>query len=287
MDNPRIIAAGDLHGSNGVITDMLYYLDIIDGEGNWIARETDFVQMGDICDRGWDSFSIYKNMMKWQEQAKDLGSGVYMLLGNHEVMNLFGLSGYPTSEEMSGYSGKTVSGPQAFKEAFGAGGWLRKWLLKQRVVLQLGSIVFAHADLPENYSDMSINDIEHQTRDALFSALSGDRPLRDLDLPLFGQEESIFWARSASYFRKKNYRTYHNRFLQKNNASLYVCGHTPVENGGFRILYRGSYICIDSAMGFLSRGVGVPSLLVIEDQRAFGHFFYKDDVQTKELELAV
>jgi hypothetical protein len=100
----RIIAIGDLHGDWEVMKKCLIISKIIDDDDNWIAEpNTVVIQVGDQLDgkRQLDieqvknpddiydiSIMLYLNDLHQKAQEKDKNSGVYGLLGNHEIMNV-------------------------------------------------------------------------------------------------------------------------------------------------------------------------------------------------------
>lgn len=81
----KIIAIGDLHGDYQNALRTLKMAGLVDGEANWIAGQTTFVQTGDIVDRGDDTIILYEMMIRLKSQAKEAGGLVVPLLGNHEV----------------------------------------------------------------------------------------------------------------------------------------------------------------------------------------------------------
>ncbi len=86
----RIVAVGDVHGDFEHFVDVLRNAGLINRRRNWIAEDTHFVQVGDLPDRGPDTDKIIELMQKLEEQAERAGGMVHALLGNHEVMNIYG-----------------------------------------------------------------------------------------------------------------------------------------------------------------------------------------------------
>lgn len=245
--------------------------------------DTELVFIGDACDRGYNSKDIYELIMDWQETAPRQGSRVSFILGNHEVMNAFGLHHYRTPEECLSYDpASTAAGIRAHAEAFAAGGWLREWLGRQRAILRIGTFVFAHGDLPMALSSSSLEEIDEQVMGLFRGAPSPPSSLPD---DLFAPDRSILWCREAQLERPRGYGAALTSFLARNGAGAYICGHTPAEEGSFRLSYGGRYLCIDTAMTFERQGVGRKSALVIEERSATAAYFEGSDVVFRSIAL--
>ena len=100
----RIIAVGDLHGDYGAWQDIAHGAGLIDAKGHWAARDTILVQMGDITDREPDSLRIIRSLQQLQREAPRKGGKVYVILGNHEAMNLLGDNRYTTPGEYAAFT---------------------------------------------------------------------------------------------------------------------------------------------------------------------------------------
>ena len=248
--------------------------------------DTDLVFVGDVCDRGYNSKDIYELIMAWQEEAPRQGSRVWFLLGNHEVMNAYGLRHYNTAEEYLSYDPASVAaGKRAHSEAFAAGGWLRGWLARQRAMIRIDSFVFAHGDLPTALSGWSIDEIDGRVME-LFRSSTPLSPGDSLPDALFAPDRSILWCRQAQLERPRGYRAALELFLARNGAGAYICGHTPAEEGAFRIGYGNRYLCIDTAMTFARQDIGRTSALVIENGSAVAAYFEAGDVVFRTLSLS-
>jgi hypothetical protein len=94
----RIIAIGDIHGSIDGITSILKVTGLIDNNRKWIGGKTQLLQTGDYMDRGAGTRAVLDLLMQLESQAKDAGGRAFALLGNHEVMNLVGLTRDATPE---------------------------------------------------------------------------------------------------------------------------------------------------------------------------------------------
>lgn len=86
----RIVAIGDLHGDYDQYLLLLKENNLINKKLRWRGGDTHLVQLGDIPDRGPDSFKIIHHLRKLQKQALKSGGRVHPLIGNHEAMNIQG-----------------------------------------------------------------------------------------------------------------------------------------------------------------------------------------------------
>ena len=115
----RITVIGDLHAALDNLLTILHGFRYIDAKLNWTEPDLTLIVLGDCCDRGYNSRDIYRLLIRWQEQAARFGSEVLFLIGNHEVMNVFGYSAYNSTQEYKGYASDNVSsGEYEFREAF-------------------------------------------------------------------------------------------------------------------------------------------------------------------------
>jgi hypothetical protein len=100
----RIVAVGDLHGDYAAWLDIARDAGLIDPTGHWAGGKTVLVQMGDITDRGPDSLKIVRSLQQLQKEAPRKGGKVYVVLGNHEAMNLLGDFRYTTAGEYAAFA---------------------------------------------------------------------------------------------------------------------------------------------------------------------------------------
>ena len=97
----RVVALGDVHGDIGQARRALSIAGVL-GEGGdavnpeWVGGNTVVVQVGDVLDRGDDEIAILILLQKLHKQAEKEGGAVYILNGNHEVLNVSGDFRYVT-----------------------------------------------------------------------------------------------------------------------------------------------------------------------------------------------
>jgi hypothetical protein len=86
----RIVAIGDIHGSIEGFTAILKAAGLTDASGRWSGGRTQFIQTGDYTDRGAGTRAVLDLLMALEPQARSAGGRAFVVLGNHEVMNLIG-----------------------------------------------------------------------------------------------------------------------------------------------------------------------------------------------------
>ena len=275
----RITAIGDLHGTLDSLLAIMGGLEYIDAKLNWTEKDIQILFTGDCCDRGYNSADIYRLLMQWQKQAPRLGSAIHFIVGNHEVINMYGFDTYNTPEEHASFAPDGGSGEPEFRAAFSQGGWVYNWVIEQHAVIKLGPYIFGHGDLPVSQSDWKFDDIDSRIMDALRISPKRIFFARSLPEVLFDMEDCILWCRQAEYDYKPDYADKLESFLSLNDAELYICGHTPSRTGTFRLLHRGRYLGIDTAMVFKQRGMGVVSALKIDDDALTACYFTRRGIE--------
>ncbi len=84
----RIVAVGDIHGEYQGFVAILREAKVIDAQNRWVGGDTTLVQTGDVLDRGKQVRPVLDLLLALEGQASEHGGKVWVLLGNHEVMNL-------------------------------------------------------------------------------------------------------------------------------------------------------------------------------------------------------
>jgi len=90
----RVVAVADLHGDYDRFVFILTQpgVGVLDEELHWIAGKTHLVQLGDVMDRGPDAKDILDLLIRLEKEAAAVGGMVHALIGNHEEMNITGIS---------------------------------------------------------------------------------------------------------------------------------------------------------------------------------------------------
>jgi len=99
----RVVAVGDVHGDLDAFVTILQDKGLIDEDQKWIGGKSHLVQLGDVMDRGDRARDILVLIAGLEKEAEEAGGMVHFIPGNHEEMNLAGVSldyeGYVTIQQ--------------------------------------------------------------------------------------------------------------------------------------------------------------------------------------------
>ncbi len=192
--NAKIVAFGDVHGAYDELVSLLKETGMIDNNLNWSGGNTDLVSMGDLIDRGPRSRDVVDLIMKLQKQAPESGGRVYVVLGNHELMEMTGNRDYITQADYAAFAGEATKkdrehlrqeyirdhkdkndknysdefdklyppGFIAYERAFSPEGYIGKWILKQPFILKINDTVFVHGGISSEIAEKSLSEINEE-----------------------------------------------------------------------------------------------------------------------------
>jgi len=252
----KLYSFGDIHGDFNAFVLTLKKAGLIDDKYHWCGGKSHVVQVGDILDRKIRSdetvsdedseFKIISLILKLQLESYTDGGGFHPVIGNHELMNIFGIFDYVSPMGFSHF--KTKEERQKY---FKIGGDFCKYLAcGWNPIVQIGDFIFCHGGISYSVSSKySIQDINFIMRDTLYGNET------HINKPYFNQlfmdQESILWNRTYSTdlpkIRENIELKYLDKTLEKYNAKYIVIGHTP-QDKGINIKYNGKVYCIDTGM---------------------------------------
>ena len=99
----RIVAVGDVHGAFDEMVSILQRAGLIDAEHHWIGGDSVLVQTGDLVDRGPKSCAVMDLVMALEKEASQQKGRVVALLGNHELMILYGDLRYVVAQDYASF----------------------------------------------------------------------------------------------------------------------------------------------------------------------------------------
>jgi len=217
----RIIVIGDIHGDFEMCIKSLKVAKLIDGNNDWIGRDTIVVQVGDQIDRcrysgipcnkaeatdnDEDSdLKILQYFTKLHNQAQQYGGAVYSLIGNHELMNVNGDFRYVSYKGLVDFNYENNIGEQARRDAFSPGNSISEFLACTRqMALIIGSNLFVHAGiLPSIAEKYSVKNLNELLSLYLFDEL---KDLSEYDDILNSSSFSPLWNRSFGNISRQKY----------------------------------------------------------------------------------
>ncbi|MGV3525095.1 MAG: metallophosphoesterase [Candidatus Sericytochromatia bacterium] len=227
----RIVAIGDLHGDLDATRRALRLAGAIDAQERWSGGSLVVVQTGDQLDRGDGDRAILDLLARLQPEAERAGGHLYVLNGNHEIMNSQGDLRYVTPggfQAFASVEGLNLQQPilsgvpdfaKARAAAFVPGGPYARLLAEHPLVLQLGQTVFVHGGLLPDHVNFGIERLNQSYSDWLAG--------RQSELPPWLQaEDGPLWNRVYSTPGTAADCTRLNEVLGRLKATRMVVGHT-------------------------------------------------------------
>ena len=297
----RVVALGDVHGDIGQARRALTIAGVLGEDGDavnptWIGGDTVVVQVGDVLDRGDDEIAILILLQKLHKAAQADGGAVYILNGNHEVLNVSGDFRYVTQgafQESTRFGEHLVNlFGDAFRDAFGGneedprkkqvkarvglfspGGPLAQQLAMNSTVLIVNDTVFAHGGLMPRHVEFGLEKLNNAVADWMRGAeISSEEDRTALGMAIGSVKDSVVWNRT---FGQENFMSQGDRdraceTLGKtldaiDGAKRLVVGHTP-QLGGCNAECDGRIWRIDVGMSFGVVGADPEVIEIVGDE---------------------
>ncbi len=199
----RVVAIGDVHGDLEATRTVLRLAGAIDDKDAWIGGELVVVQTGDQLDRGDGEREILELLQRIREEAPKTGGAVYILNGNHELMNAAGDLRYVTAGGMLDFTdvpGVDINDPRGQSVppqmrgrflSFMPGSVYGQRLAERNVIQQVGDTVFVHGGVLPEHVRYGIERINTETQ----AWLRGEGPPPEA---VVADEQSPVWTRRYS-----------------------------------------------------------------------------------------
>lgn len=248
----RVVAVGDIHGDYEAFIAILQDHKLLDDRESWVGGATHLVQLGDVMDRGDEARRIFVLLARLEKEAAAAGGMVHFLPGNHEELNLAGLSldyeGYVSIRQFRDFlptayrdrhdrltAGMNTTDAEAYWKALmrqeGAmatyyGTFRRtfgRWITGHNVIIKINGVVFVHGGISAEDSRRSLESINAIYR-AEFSQAIEER----LETPQFlFQTSSPLWNRDLAEEGSSIIEADVRQILSNLGARAIVVGHTP------------------------------------------------------------
>lgn len=232
----RVVAIGDLHGDLEATRAVLRLAGAIGDGDRWIGGALAVVQTGDQLDRGDGERAILDLLDRLADEARAAGGAVYVLDGNHEVMNVAFDFRYVTEggyKDFAGVPGANVGDPRIAQvpeaargraAAFLPGAPYAKLLARRNTIAIVGDTVFAHGGVLPKHVAYGIDRINREVS----AWMNGDAPSAPA---IVTAEDGPIWTRRYSAAPGAGDCKVLGEALAAIPAKRMVVGHTVQRNG--------------------------------------------------------
>ncbi|MEZ8619212.1 metallophosphoesterase [Vibrio splendidus] len=232
----KYFLTSDIEGNIEAFVYLLVEAGIMDEDFNWTYGSGHLYLLGDIFDRG-----AYVTESLWllyylEVQSRAAGGDVHFIMGNHEMMNLYGDFRYlnPRYPKNASYMGK------ALIELYSENTELGRWLRSKNILEIAGDNLFVHAGFPEELVDRMIDDsisplnVNNIGREHMVAGYRGG----DRDFYLISR---FYWDRDVA--RQELSQQALERGLSALGVQRMFIGHTVFEKPTY--LYKDRVLAID------------------------------------------
>jgi hypothetical protein len=265
----RIVAVGDVHGAYDQLVQILRAAGVLDARLRWSGGRTHLVQLGDVVDRGADSRKALDLLRRLEKEAGRARGAVHALLGNHEVMRMFGDLRYVSPGEYEAFvtsrseerreSLLQTAAPEARDQlrketplglvemslAFGPDGEYGKWLRGLNAVVKINGILFLHGGISPAVAALPCGAINAAVRRELTTDLDQTRaaPMGSLA----AREDGPLWYRGLAQ-EPVAFAPQIDAILAQQGARAIVIAHTVAPEGRILGRFEGKVWQIDTGM---------------------------------------
>jgi hypothetical protein len=226
----KVFVVGDVHGQFDNTLTLLIGNKIINPDLSWCWGTGHLVFIGDIFDRGDKVTEMLWFIYRLSDDAKRQGGQVHLLLGNHEFMILNGDTRFVNKKYLYLASSLSLS----YKDFFGPGTVLGKWLRSRNAAIIIDSIAFVHAGVSvefvkNNYSIKRLNDVVYRSLNERVD--SNDSLIKDIEF--ISGEKGPLWYRGylgESIIIPRIQQVQVDSVLRHLNVKRMVIGHTEVKS---------------------------------------------------------
>lgn len=233
----KILAVSDIEGYFHGFRAILTGSGVIDKQYNWTFGNGHLVLVGDFFDRGLNVTETLWLIYKLESEAEKAGGKVHFILGNHEIMNLYGDTRYVRNKYKENV--KILNEP--IINLYSENTELGKWLRTKNIIEKIGNIVFIHGGIsPELVNaNLSFEFINQTMRENI--GKRSDSIKTESGKLICNSKIGPYWYRGLVKGEVSQEDV--NHILKYSNAEKIVVGHTLVDS--ITALYENSIIAID------------------------------------------
>ncbi|MDH3745378.1 MAG: metallophosphoesterase, partial [Acidobacteriota bacterium] len=265
-----MVAVGDLHGNHDKLIRLLTAAHVIDADLRWSGGEDHLVVAGDFLDRGAEDRQLMDLLRRLERESVAAGGRVHVLLGNHEVMNLFRDTRYVSAAAHRHFAGeetkserRTALGefaalerslrrrgmlrdfnkeyPPGFfgrQKSFNPEGEYGGWLLRLPTIVKINEVVYVHGGLSEEFAALGVDGINRLITDVIVRYLEF-RQVLERDGAISRVMDSTQINEAASRVLERRRRN-HSSDLREAAKGLLAAAADPVLGNQGPLWYRGN-----------------------------------------------
>ncbi len=284
----RVVAVGDIHGDYDSFVAILQDQGLVDEDVRWIGGGAHLVQLGDVMDRGPDARKTLIAIARLEREALEAGGMVHFLPGNHEELNLAGLSldysDYVSIQQFRDFlptayrdrHDRIVAGMnptdadaywralmqqegakeayyRTFRRIFG------RWISYHNVIIKVDGVVFVHGGISIADSRRSLPSINAVYRREFAEAMANGTSA----FQFVFQPASPLWNRDFGEEGSSTVESDVKQILSNLKARAIVVGHTPTQTA-LAARFGGLVYMIDSNISSFYKDYGLFSALTID-----------------------
>lgn len=233
----KILAVSDIEGNIKAFKSILEGSGVIDENNSWIFGRGHLVLIGDFFDRGLNVTETLWLIYKLESEAVLSGGKVHFILGNHEIMNLYGNKKYVRNK----YIENCAMLNESYNNLFSNDTELGRWLRTKNIIEKIGSYVFVHGGISKDLANFNltfeeINRIARQNIGKRTDSIDTETG-RLINSSALGP----FWYRGLVNGELTQEEV--NSIMLYANAEKIIVGHTIVEN--ITAFYENKILAID------------------------------------------
>ncbi|ULC58177.1 metallophosphoesterase [Flaviramulus sp. BrNp1-15] len=195
----KLIAISDVEGNFNGLLSFLIANNVIDEHANWIFNDGHLVLNGDFFDRGNQVTQVLWLIYHLENQAEKNGGKVHFILGNHEIMNLYGNVKYndPKYIHVAKQISNLTPWDKAVSYLYSEHTELGKWLRTKNIIEKIGDIIFVHGGLNKFHykGAYSINELNNIAKDYYGIVPNIENLKNERDRIVISGINSPFWDR--------------------------------------------------------------------------------------------
>jgi hypothetical protein len=233
----KIFAISDIHANFKGLKNILIGAGVIDKNLNWSFGKGHFVFDGDVFDRGANPTECMWLIYKLEQEAVKAGGKVHFILGNHELLNLYGITRYVNKNILE----NVPLLKEEYKNLYNADTELGRWFRTKNGIERIGDFIFVHAGISPGLDslNLSLDKINKITRN--FIGKTKDQITDKLEILLAGGKVSPYWFRG--FILNPISKDTAAKIFSDMKAERIIIGHTIIEN--IKSFYGGKVVAIN------------------------------------------